>query len=298
MSQENNTQAALDAGRAIATAEAKLIHVDADAEGQPAIPVAILKGQNGEQAIVLSEALALADARAEKPRAITGTAVLTDIDSFIAHVNRFKNPDSAVFADRAAVKLQAVYDYHLPSSKASSVGAPGNARWRKHRATYACPLSRQWKLWIAHNEQPFGQEDFGTFIDDNMVDLASGVTGEDFPAPASLLQMARNLVVRSKGTFERKLNPTTGEATLITKDEHEPESTKIYRAFLIGIPVFEGGDPYRVEARLRFSLASGRPQFSYSLFQWERHIEDAFGEICDNVRKGVELPVFFGTTEA
>lgn len=284
METENNTQAAIDAGRQLAGAETKTLELTRSFhDGAPVVSLGIIKAD--EKIVVLTEAMNEVDARAERPLARRGVAVLTDVDSFIAHGNRFKDAHSAVFADRAGVKLQAVYDYH-----------DEKARWGKHRAAYACPLSRQWKLWLGGNEKPFGQEEFGTFIDDNMGDLAAPDAG-DFPAPTKVLDMARNLVVRSKGTFERKLNPTTGEATLVSKDEHEPESTKIFRAFLIGIQVFEGGTAYRVEARLRFSLASGRPQFSYSLYQHERVMEDAFGEVCDKVRKGTELPLFYGQPE-
>lgn len=284
--QANNVQAAVDAGRAAAEAAKKVIGFLPEEGG---VPIAIIKTQQGgEQAIVLKDALDLVDARAAVPRRLRGTAVLTDVDSFVAHVLRFKDPGSVVFADKAGVNLQAVYDYH---------GGAREPRWAQHRATYSCPLSRQWKLWLAANGLPMGQEDFGNFIDDNMGDLAAGQAGDEFPAPTKVLEMARNLVVRSKGTFERKLNPTTGEATLVTKDEHEAESTKIYRAFLIGIPVFEGGEAYRVEARLRFSLNNGRPTFAFALYQYERVLEDAFGEVCAKVKAATELPLYAGKPE-
>lgn len=283
----NEIQSAIEAGRTLAEAHLKVVEVTSH-DGKRTVDVAILQDEKGgERLVILSEAQAAADKRAERPMRLEGVAVLTDTASFVAHANRFKLPTSAIFADRTGVKLQAVYDYHDKESP----------RWAKHRAAYACPLSRQWRTWLEKNEKPFGQEEFGTFIDDNMADLAAANPGDEFPAPMAVLEMARNLVVRSKGTFERKVNVTTGESTLVTKDEHEQESTKIPRAFLIGIPVFENGEKWSIEARLRFSMPNGRPSFQFSLYQHLQVLENAFGEVCEKVQKGTELPLFYGQPE-
>jgi uncharacterized protein YfdQ (DUF2303 family) len=288
MTQENNTQAAIEAGRATADAIDKLFFVrqTKHEDGETEVPVVVLQGENGgEKTVILKDALELADSRAERPRARRGTAVLTDVDSFIAHAERFKDEHSAIFADRSGVKLQAVYDYHDDG---------GKARWGKHRAAYACPLSRQWKLWLGRNEQPMNQADFGQFIEDNLSDLAAG---EGFPAPADVLLMARKLVVHTKGTFERSINVTTGESSLVNKVENEATSTKIPKAFLLGIPVFEMGEAFKVEARLRFFMQDGGPRFAFSLYQHQAVLEIAFGEVCEKVRKGTSMPLFYGAPE-
>lgn len=68
------------------------------------------------------------DARLDHPERRIGTAHLTDLESFIAHVNRFKGASSAVFADitPTAPKLVAVLDYH-------DEGFGGQPRFGKHR---------------------------------------------------------------------------------------------------------------------------------------------------------------------
>src|SRR3546814_747731 len=78
----------------------------------------------------------------EQPLRRSGTAVLTALESFVAHVNRFKDEDSIIFAsdDRAAPSLTAVIDYHRQ-------GHQGDPRFGQHRGHFAFPLSDEWKAW-------------------------------------------------------------------------------------------------------------------------------------------------------
>lgn len=281
--QRTENDAAIEAGEAAA-------QIDDRVTERNGIPIG-LESERGKIR-VLSDVLAAADERAEAPRRRKGSATHQELDSFIAHVNRFKDAGSVVWADAQNTKLTAVLNYH-PAGEA----AP---RWNDHRSIYACPLSRQWLLWIGRNEKPMGQEEFGQFVEDNMADLANpGAEPEDadLPPPAKVLEVARTLIVRTKGEFSRTLNPTSGEFSLVNKLENESTSTKIPRAFLLQLPVFEAGTPYRVEARLRFSMADGKPRFAFALYQIDVIKRDAFGEVRQQVVEGTGLPVFVGTPE-
>lgn len=285
MDQDNNVAAAIDAGQKIADASKR---ITLDVAG---VPIAILP--EGMKAEVMSAALELADARAERPRRRVGTATHEEIDSFIAHANRFKDASSAIFAAPSKTSLTAVFDYHE--------AAAGAARWGKHRSVYTCPQSAEWKRWLSLHDKALKQDDFATFIDANMSDLVGpengGAIDEGIASPGQVLDMARNLIVRTKGTFERSVNPTTGESMLVNKTENTSESTKIPRAFFIAIPVLEGGDRFRVEARIRFALKDGQPTFSYSLFEWDRILRTAFLEVRTKVAAETSLPVFVGAPE-
>ena len=158
---------------------------------------------------VLHDLIATRDSRAERPRAILGCARLTTLASFVEHVNRFKDAKSTLWADIDAVNVRAFYDYHE---------GPMLPRWGRHHSIYSSPRSAEWQEWMGNDETSMTQDAFGVWIDDHMRDLAS-VPG--YPEPAAVLEMARNLVIHSKGIFERKINPTTGEGVLIVKDEHE-----------------------------------------------------------------------------
>lgn len=240
---------------------------------------------------VLTKVLDEAEKRAETPRRRKGTAAHEEVDSFIAHVNRFKDAGSVVFAEPSKTRLVAILDYH-------HAGHDSAPRWGEHRSVYSCPLSKQWQAWTSRDGRDMTQDQFGEFIDANMVDLASARADEkDFAQPADVLLMARNLTIRTKGEFTRSINPTTGEGTLISKLENDAQSTKIPRSFLLGIPVFEGGEVYRVEARVRFQMRDGKPVFAYSLVQPEAIVRDAFGSVRKRVASETSLPVFAGTPE-
>jgi uncharacterized protein YfdQ (DUF2303 family) len=282
-----DVDAAIGAGIDCAKIDDRITEVDG-------VPIALVP--DGMEIRTLEDALDLADARALGPRRRKGTANHQMVESFIDHVNRFKDEHSAIFADVAGTKLTAVLDYH---EKGPIKGAA--PRWGEHRSIYACPLSRQWKLWNAAANREMSQEAFGDFIDANLDDLASAdpkaPIDVTFPAPAEVLKMARTLSIQSVGEFKREINPTTGEGALIFKDEHGPTSTKIPRAFLLKLPVFEGGELYQVEARLRFSLNGGRPKFVFFLHQADVILRDAFDGVRVKVLEGTKLPVFVGSPE-
>ena len=283
-----NIAAALEAGKQALTASERLIDIPFVADE---IPMALTR--NGETLRPLTEVLQLHDERATAPRRRKGIASFTELASFIDHVNRFKDAHSVIFAETEEPKLVAVLDYH----EATAAGAP---RWGQHRSVYSLPLSRAWKLWGEHDGQKMRQEVFAQFIEDHMDDLASpsgSGDDKDLPLPSELLTMARNLTINSKGTFSRSINPTTGEGALICKNENESTSTKIPRAFLLGIPVFEAGTRYAVQARLRLDMSGGAPLFSYALYRADEIKRDAFGEVRTMAAQRTELPVLAGTPE-
>jgi uncharacterized protein YfdQ (DUF2303 family) len=278
---DGDTSAAVRAGELIANASERVVEISG-------IPVAITA--KDMSVTVLTAALDQAEARKPAPSRRKGTATHLEVESFIEHVNRFKDEGSAIFADTQSVRLNAVFDYH-------KADAP---RWGQHRAVYTCPLSRQWQLWIAANEKEMSQDTFADFIDANLKDLASrrgNEISDDIAQPAAVVEMARNLSVRSNVVFERKVDPTTGASSLVSKDERDASSTKIPRAFLLGIPVFEGGAAYQIEARLRLKMQGGRPTFSFALYQTDVILRDAFGEVRTKVKDATALPVFAGSPE-
>jgi uncharacterized protein YfdQ (DUF2303 family) len=238
------------------------------------------------------------------PVRIKGAATHQELESFVQHVNRFKDAASVIWAEINGPKLTAVLNYHVgnPEPGAAAGGpTPGSPRWGDHRAVYTCPLSQRWKLWLASSGKSMSQEEFADFIDANLRDVASPAQGapgyESMPQPASLLDMARKLTIHTKGDFQRQINETTGEYTLVNKLEHTEGSTKIPRAFLVQLAVFEGGTLYAVEARVRFVLDNGRPRFSYHLYETDLILRDAFKAVRDQVLAQTGLPVFAGEPE-
>lgn len=239
---------------------------------------------------VAHDVLAEVDKRAQGPARRVGTVQIGSLDSLIAYIKAYKGPHAVAFAAPAKPGIEAVLDYHPP-------GDEGEARWCQDRVVYACPFSRQWLTWTGAEGKPRGQVEFGDFIEANEVDLASR---EGFASAASMITTARNLVVNSVGKFQRTVNPTTGEGTLVVKDEHDAStSTTIPKGFALAIPVFEGTtDLYPVEARMRFTMPNGRPEFSFILVNKEAVLEHALAALRKQVAEGTGIPVYVGQAPA
>jgi uncharacterized protein YfdQ (DUF2303 family) len=248
---------------------------EADDDGSPITSIEVLTG-------VIEEM----DKRAPGPRRRTGSVRLTDEDSFIAFVNRWGTAASVIYADTAALAFTAVLDDHLDGQDIDG------ARWREHRATYACPRSPEWQAWTANDEKWLTQTAFADFIEARLEDM---VKADACAAPLDVLQMARQLHIRTKGEFRREVNPTTGDSILVNKTETETGSTVIPRAFAIAIPVFEGGERYQIEARVRFGFVEGSPRFAYTLHRRKENERDAFGAVRRKIDTATGRLVLAGT---
>lgn len=283
MSEASSIEAAIEAGEKAADLKSRTTIVCSDG----GIPITLLN--SGQSIKVLTEALKIADERRLFPARRVGTIAIDEQESFVAIVNRFKSVSSAIFADVGDFALTCVFDYHPAGESVEE------AAWCQHRAVYSCPRSTEWQTWCGNEGKSLDQVTFADFIDDHLED----VTSEDgYPTGMDLLEMGRDLKIFSSGTFKRKVDPTSGEHSLECKQEHGANSTKIPRAFLLGIPVFLGGQPYRVEARIRFKLVHGEPIFTYHLHRREVIERDAFGEVRTTVAAATGLPIYAGEAGA
>jgi uncharacterized protein YfdQ (DUF2303 family) len=245
----------------------------------------------------------------------TGTATLQDLDSFIAHVNRFRDADSVVFcdqADPAKPKLLAVLDYHR-------AGADQVPRFCVHRAAHAFPLSEAWKTWAGKNDQAMGQAAFAELIEERIADLlvppspmseetadASLIAwvrqmGTRFADAATMLELSRGLLVRQNVRVKNAVTLASGEAQMAYETEHTTDvgaPLTIPGAFLLALPVFDRGAAYRVPVRLRYRVADGKVVWRYLLHRPDAVFRDALNEALGQVRKETGLPVLIGTPES
>ena len=225
--------------------------------------------------------------RMEAPPRRQGNATLCELDSFIAHVNQYKRQRcTVVYADSVAALFTAVYNDHPDGSD------PAQAGWRDFRAQYACPLSPEWTAWLANANEPMSQSEFGDWLDERMDDLVLG--GEGSPSPVEMLEMARNLHIYTQGTFSKVIDPTTGQYSMVCKEEHTSESTKIPRAFSCALRIFDGGAQYSVEMRVQFRMVRGAPVFSYNVHRAKELQADAFGDMRSKIHSDTDCPVLAG----
>lgn len=246
----------------------------------------------------------------DAPERRKGTARVQRLDSFVAHVNRFKDADSVIFAQRDRVKpsLTAVLDYNRS-------GGDGAPRFGAHRTVYDCPVSEPWKAWTAADGKAMSQGEFAAWLEDRIGDVIlpdlgsddeslqslAELTGGAFTGPSGLMVLARGLQVNVETTVKEALTLASGEISIVYGETHKDGAgapIKVPNLFLIAIPVFDAGALYRIPVRLRYRVQQGRITWSVQLVRADVVFDDAFTEVCDRAARSTELPLFVGTPEA
>ena len=223
-----------------------------------------------------------------RPRRAKAAATLSDTDSFIEYVKRHAGSETVVWCDfnpqTFALSFKAVIDEH-------GKGEPG---WRGHTASYKPDMSPEWKLWKAGNETSMDQMSFAEFIEANADDF---VSAEGMPTSLEMLAMATDFHANEERVLKSKVRLQSGGVRLTYIADPESgntEDVKIFNAFSIGIPAFQGGSAWRMTARLKYRLNAGRVSFHYELVRPDRIHNGAAKEMIDVVRAAVEVPVLMG----
>lgn len=257
----------------------------------------------------------------EHPLFREGTAVLTQLPSFIALTNRFKDPNSAIFAvdDLDKPSLTAIFDYHPANIDEHGVVAPDRVRSRRHKATYAFPLSKEWQAWFGRNAKAMSMGDFAAFLETHIVDVSDdpvsawseqaqafakanrAVTESAIATPTRLVDMSLSFRIYETAESCEAVNLTSGETQFAFVSEHKQADGKpvdFPKLFSIVIPIFARQAVfYRIIARLRYRLERGKPVFWFELWRPDLTFEQAFNEAIEEVQEQTALPVYIGTAE-
>lgn len=243
------------------------------------------------------------------PIARAGTATHTRLDSFIAHVNRFKGENSVVFAvdNMAGPKLTAIFDYH----HAGHDSDPANL---KHKSVYSFPLSDEWKAWSEADGKAMSMTDFAAFLEDHIVDVTAdkpqsdaakdflAKSGGNLASPSKLIEIARGLQVNEASILREARNLSSGEAEVVFQSEHlDANGNKLVlpNAFMICIPIFARSQVFdQILARFRYRKQGGGIVFWFDLWRPDLVFEHAFSEACGQVKAETGLPLFVGMPEA
>jgi hypothetical protein len=248
------------------------------------------------------------------PERRKGQAVFTDLDSFIAHANRFKDADSAVFADDDEDKpsFTSVMDYHR-------AGHESSARFGQHRGHYAPALSEPWEAWAkAEDAGPMRVGEFSALLQDRLadiidppqhggneadaklLDIVGMFGGAGFAGQSRLLELAKGLRVRDTQEATSFNNIQTGEVEIAFKSTHTTQDGAplvVPSAFLVGIPVFHRGAPYRMVIRLLYRMANGSVTWTVKRYRPDIIFEHAFMEACARITAETALPLMRGKPE-
>lgn len=257
-----DTQAALDAGANLGAAR--------DLSGHPFVVIPA-----GSTIQDLEEYLGT-------PTRKRGTVVLNDVQSFIAYVLAEKGAATRLYGQYTPPGFVAVFNDH-------SEAAPA---WKDYRASYACPLSTEWKTWTTQSGRQMSQADFAAFIENNLPDIAQ-------PPAADMLEISRSLEAKKKVNFASGIRLSNGQNELTYEEQVSGTAAKgklqVPEEFTIGIPVLEGGIKYAVTARLRYRIADGGAlSMWFELVRPHKILEDAVFAVWSEIEQKTELKVFNG----
>ena len=260
---------------------------------------------------VLVSVKKLLDEYLPRPERIVGEATLRDEASFIAHVNELKQPTTRIFCEPegSPPTFTAVYDYHAVTKNERQ-----QPNWCAHRAEWPIAMSKEWQIWTKNAGRTMNATEFAEFLDVRVPDVYWGDERSDhmnlliqtlqlrLASPTSLVALSRNLAVNVDVQVRHAQTLSSGEIAISYTEQHkdgEGEPIRVPNAFMIKIPVVQGGPLYVLLGRLRYRvLQGGKISWAYDLLRTTEAFEDAMKEITARVQDATGCTVFLGSPEA
>lgn len=209
------------------------------------------------------------------PRRKIGAVQLGDLASFNVFVADQGIPESTyIYANPDVRTLTAVLNDHGSNG--------GDAGWRDLRVAFTAELSREFETWMRGNKKPMDQDEFAIFLEDNIADVCE-------PAGDTLLAIALSLQAKTEANFSSARRLDNGQVQFAYTETIEARanggSLEVPREFCIGVRLFKNGEGYKVRARLKYRLHTGKLKFWYELDRPENAIEEAFQVYIDHARE-------------
>lgn len=220
----------------------------------------------------------------DAPRRTQGSTSVFDAASFLVVYSKHGNETyGEVWADLDAFTVQAVFN----------AGAAGEPEWRDHRCTLTVRKTKAWLAWEKLNSDIGSQVQFAEHIEDRLIDF----TGD--PSGAEMLEIAQTFQAHTGVQFESAQRLASGERKLTYREDTAATAgakgnITIPERFTLALVPFEGSEPYRVTARLRYRIQAGDLRIGYVLDRPEDVLAAAFNDVIDVIRDGVKTPVIAG----
>ena len=214
-----------------------------------------------------------------------GTVTLNDAESFVAVVVDQKTDYTRLFSTISPPTFTAVFNHNADG-----------AGWGDHKAQYNAPLAPEWKAWTGIDGKKLNQVEIAQFIENNLVDVAE-------PEGATLLEICRTLEAKKKVTFASSIRLSDGNNQFTFSEEVQGSAQQgqlsIPEVFVIGVPVFENGEKWRVDVRLRYRIEEGgRLVMWVELVRPHKVIEEAVKELRARIAEGTGLAILNGIPNA
>lgn len=223
----------------------------------------------------------------EAPARKTGHAQLTEAHSFGLYVNDHQQTGTTtLWGNRDRGSIVAVFNGHQTS-------AEGTAGWGDHRSTLTLQKTPEWEAWTRASGQMVDQEQFAEFLEDHVGEVRE-------PDGAELLEVATSIQASIGATMKSAIRLDSGQVQVAYEESIEARAGKagaltIPTRVVLALTPYEGGEPYKVEARFRYRLANGALKLGVVLDRPDDVLKAAFADVVKAVEDDTSCTVLMGT---
>lgn len=210
--------------------------------------------------------------------------------SFAAYLNRFKTTETQIFADYRRPVIVGVVDYHGPDG----VEAVPTPDYCDHRVTFEPPWSEEWARWRQIDGKGMSQGEFAEFLEENYMDVAE-------PPAAELLDVVGHLQAKRNVDFKSGIRLQDGTTQLTYEESIEAKgkgTLKVPAEFSLGLPIFYGGERYKVRVLLRYRIKEGILVFIAKINRREFVEQTAFNDIVTEIETATGIAPYAGSLGA
>lgn len=250
----------------------------------------VLPGPNGLEIKSLAQ-FQHADPPAKKHAAVK----VEDVAGFASYFLRYNDADSIIFGDPTNFTFHGVMDYHRNKD--------GEARLGRHTVTLLLRTTKRWQTWFAANKKNMPQEEFATFIEDNLADIWAPEQSK-FPPAAAMLEISRRLEATSQYKFTQATNLKNGQKTVNYHEEMEArvatapgQEMSIPDKFIIRLPIFLNQAPVEVECRLRFRINGGKLVMWFDMVRVDEMLAAEFERARQGVQEATGTELLLGAKQ-
>lgn len=219
-----------------------------------------------------------------------GNVSLHTPESFCAFVVRHKETEcTTIYASKEDHLFVGVLN---DSYGALEAGVNG-AQWTDHRAALKLRLTPEWKFWADKDGALMDQTDFALHVENGADEVRE-------PDAATLLELAQTFQAKTDVKFRSSSILASGQRQLQYEENVQASAgldgkIVVPAELVLGIAPFEGSEPYKVTARLRYRLREGKLSIGYQLVRPHEVLDAAFGDAQQVITEKTEVPVFMGT---
>lgn len=184
----------------------------------------------------------------------------------------------------------------VPNAKVTVVlndhTADGQQGWADHRVALQLETSPELAAWLKHDDQAIGQETFGDFLEERLLDIID-------PDGSTMLEVARTFSATVGATFRRAVNGHDGTTSLTWQEDVDAKAGKsgqleVPREFTIGVPPYVGCAAVKIRGLFRYRVADGQLRLGYRLLNLDDVRRQAVAEVLTEVGNRLDLVAFEG----